>query len=113
MAGDVHLHGIPGWVWACLIVAVFFLGIISIVPEARQSLGKLFISSPSDGKVTQPAPNPQSLINSETGNKRSSGKVFSTKEEAEKACGKDFHSKIAMNKKRVFLCGGGLFEDWR
>ena len=34
MAGNVHLDVIPGWVWGFLIAAIFFFGVLYLVPES-------------------------------------------------------------------------------
>ena len=38
----VKFEHVPGWVWAALVVAVFFFGILLAVPEARHAFGSLF-----------------------------------------------------------------------
>jgi len=58
MAGDVHLHGIPRWVWGFLIVIVLFLGTLYLVPEARQTMGqaisRVFSASTAPAPTTTP-----------------------------------------------------------
>ena len=39
---NIHLHDIPGIVWAFLIAALVFLGMIYLVPEAKQAVGRVF-----------------------------------------------------------------------
>ena len=51
---EVKLERVPGWVWACLMIAVFFFGTLYMVPEARQRMGELF-SAPADEASRQGA----------------------------------------------------------
>jgi hypothetical protein len=41
----IHFHDIPNWVWGCLIVALFFFGVLFMIPEARQGVGEYFTHS--------------------------------------------------------------------
>lgn len=53
MTGDVHLHGIPGWVWGFLIVALFFFGVLYMVPELKPELVKI-LKGDADSKAIAP-----------------------------------------------------------
>ena len=71
---NIHLHDIPGIVWAFLIAALVFLGVIYLVPEAKQALGSVFDHKPA--ARVQPLRSPKAA-------------EFGTKEDAVTVCGKN------------------------
>jgi hypothetical protein len=86
MAGDVHLHSIPNWVWVFFIVAIFVFGFLYLVPEARQYLGSLFtheetMSLPASPKA--PA-RPKRTTHSEPDDTKV--REFGSEEEASEVC---------------------------
>jgi hypothetical protein len=61
MAGDIHFHNIPGWVWAFLIAALFFFGLLygpeptpSITPHSPSA-----VTPPPTAAPSKPPPSTQ------------------------------------------------------
>ena len=73
----VHLHGIPAWVWAALVVALFVFGMLYFVPETGQEVGRIFTGRKS----------PSAAIHSNGGPFHM--EPFATMSDAREACGKD------------------------
>jgi hypothetical protein len=67
----VTVQHIPGWVWAFLIVAMMFFGVLYLIPEARQAVGEVL-----DHKAiqVQPLRSPKAA-------------EFRTKDDAVRVCG--------------------------
>jgi hypothetical protein len=90
MAGDVHLHGIPGWVWASFVAALFFFGVLYTVPEAKDELRKLFSSQrlSSTRKPSHPELEPIIPRRAHPSSSLSENKdlLYPTKKEAEADC---------------------------
>jgi hypothetical protein len=54
----VRLERIPTWVWGSLVLGGFFFGVLYMVPEARQVVGRLFTDEPIDAKKQPPTTKP-------------------------------------------------------